>query len=77
MSRPKFAQEIGFHEVGEEFDLVGYGGTSQRRYKVLKTEGAKAEIIEVVNGKPKKGRPMHVLMVENFVPLQLFEPMEK
>lgn len=72
MSRPKFTKEIPFHEVGDVFELVGFGGTEKRTFRVLKTEGALAEIIEVKEGKNKRGRPLKVLMVENYQEPEFF-----
>ncbi len=67
MSRPKFATEIPFHKRGDKFELIGNGGTEKRIYEVLRTEGAVADITEIKNGKRRNGRPMRVLMVEDYV----------
>lgn len=73
MSRIKFTEEIPMHETGDVFELVGFGGTAKKTFKVLSTEGATATISEVIDGKCKRGRPMKVLMVEDFKEPEYFE----
>lgn len=72
MSRIKFTQQIPFHEVGERFSLVGFGGTARREYEVIKTDGAVAYIVEIKDGKRKRGRPTRVEMVENYKEPEFF-----
>jgi len=75
MSRNKFTETISFHEVGDKFELVGFGGIEKRWFEVLKVEGALAEIIRLHPDTKLRfnGRPMKVVMSQDFQEPEYFE----
>jgi hypothetical protein len=75
MARNKFTLNISFHNVGDVFEVVGFGGTEKRSFEILKVEGALAEMIRVgpETHKRFKGRPLKVVMLEDFKEPEFFE----